>query len=82
MDRSGAYAARYLARNLLDILKLDECKVKLAYSIGVAKPVMVSINGRPIDISELPGGGVDLTPKGIKELLKLDTQKYYPTAKW
>ena len=44
VDRSGAYMARYMARHFLETKNLDECKVKIAYSIGVAEPVMVSCN--------------------------------------
>ncbi len=77
VDRSGAYMARLMARTFLKTMNLDECKVKLAYSIWVAEPVMVSCNWETIQ-----GVWSNLTPAGIKEQLKLAEQKYYPTAKW
>ncbi len=78
VDRSGAYMARKIA---VDFVKkgAQEAFVKLAYAIGKPEPVMAVavVDGREIAIS-----GYDLTPKGIKEFLKLENVKFAETAKW
>lgn len=78
VDRSGAYMARKIA---VDFVKkgAKEVEVKLAYAIGKAQPVMAvaEVDGEEVQIS-----GYDLTPKGIKEFLKLENVKFVDTCTW
>lgn len=79
VDRSGAYIARKIAKDFIRKEKAREVFVKIAYAIGKPEPVMaVAV----LDGVETKITGYDLTPKGIKELLKLDTVKFAETAKW
>jgi S-adenosylmethionine synthetase len=79
VDRSGAYIARKIALDFIKQGKGKEIYVKLAYAIGKAEPVMAVavIDGKEIQITDY-----DLTPKGIRKLLKLDSVKFAETAKW
>ncbi len=86
VDRSAAYMARYLAKNLVATELIDEVEVQLAYAIGIAEPVSVYINtfnsGR-IDaerIESIIPRLFDLTPSGIISTLNLKRPIYYPTA--
>ena len=81
VDRSGAYMARAMAVSFLKTEKAKEVYVKLAYAIGVAKPVMISVNidGEEMDYENYAW---DLTPKGIIEFLKLREPKFEKTAEW
>jgi S-adenosylmethionine synthetase len=78
VDRSGAYMARKIA---VDLVKkgAKEAFVKLAYAIGKPEPVMATaiVDGKEIEIA-----GYDLTPKGIKEFLKLEDVKFSETCTW
>ncbi len=79
VDRSGAYMARRIAVDYLRKYKAEEVLVKLAYSIGVAEPVMAVafVNGKEKEIK-----GYNLTPKGIIEYLNLTDPIYKKTAEW
>lgn len=79
VDRSGAYMARKIARDYLKKTGSHEVITKLAYAIGVALPVManVSIDGMEEEIRDY-----DLSPKGIREFLKLDSVTFRDTATW
>jgi S-adenosylmethionine synthetase len=79
VDRSGAYMARKIAVDFIKARKAREVFVKLAYAIGKAEPVMAVavLDGKEVKIE-----GYDLTPKGIRETLKLDTVKYAETSQW
>jgi S-adenosylmethionine synthetase len=79
VDRSGAYMARKIAVDLLKKYNAKEVYAKLAYVIGVKEPVMAVaiIDGREEGIT-----GYDLTPKGIREYLKLDQVKFSETSNW
>ncbi len=79
VDRSGAYMARRIAVDLLEKRGAKEVYTKLAYAIGKALPVMAVavIDGAQEQIS-----GYDLSPKGIREFLKLDKVKYAETCQW
>lgn len=88
VDRSAAYMARKIA---VDVLKTDEdfskVMVKLAYAIGVAHPVMVTCDvitkgGERLFIDVASQNKYDLTPKGIREFLKLNAPQYEETARW
>lgn len=86
VDRSGSYAARYVAKNIVAAGLADRCEIQIAYSIGVAKPVsiMVDTDGTskvPEEkILELVKTHFDLTPKGIINHLKLKRPIYKKTA--
>lgn len=79
VDRSGAYMARKIAVELMKKRKANEVIVKLAYSIGVKKPVMVTavIDGKPEDVTEYYG----LSQEDIRSYLKLDRPQYERLAR-
>ena len=86
VDRSAAYAARWVARNIVDAGLARRCEVQVAYAIGVAEPVSVLVHtfgtGKvPNDVLERAVRAVfDLTPKGIIKALNLRSPIYRPTA--
>jgi S-adenosylmethionine synthetase len=86
VDRSAAYAARYVAKNVVAAGLAKSCEVQLAYSIGVAQPVSLRIDtfgtGKISEekISELVGKVFDLTPSGIINTLNLRRPIYKQTA--
>jgi S-adenosylmethionine synthetase len=86
VDRSAAYVARYIAKNIVAAGLADRCEVQLAYAIGVAEPVSVLIETfgtSKVDetkISDLVRKNFKLTPKGIIESLKLRRPIYCKTA--
>jgi S-adenosylmethionine synthetase len=86
VDRSAAYAARYIAKNLVAAGVADECLVQLAYAIGVAKPVSVFVDtyGTGIvpdsEIAEKVQKLFPLTPAAIVKKFGLKNPIYSPTA--
>jgi len=86
VDRSAAYMARYIAKNIVAAGLADRCEVQLAYAIGVAEPVSVLVatfNTGKVDdavISDLVRANFKLTPKGIIESLNLRRPIYAKTA--
>ena len=88
VDRSAAYAARYIAKNMVAAGVSDEMLVQLAYAIGVAEPVSVYVNtyGRShvkasdAEIAEQIKHLFDLRPKAIERLLKLRQPMFLETA--
>jgi S-adenosylmethionine synthetase len=86
VDRSAAYMARYIAKNLVKAGLCDECEVQLSYAIGVAEPTSVNVDTfgtAKIDedqISDLIRKHFPLTPKGILEHLKLRNPIFSTTA--
>jgi S-adenosylmethionine synthetase len=86
VDRSAAYAARYLAKNIVASGMAKECTIQLSYAIGVAKPVSIYVNAHgtaiipEVEIIEIINEHFDLTPKGIRTRLKLNRPIYLPTA--
>ena len=86
VDRSAAYAARHIAKNVVAAKLATECLVQVAYAIGIAKPVSVYVftNGTGVisdkEISKMIMKEVDLTPKGIISRLKLRRPIYKKTA--
>jgi S-adenosylmethionine synthetase len=88
VDRSAAYMARYIAKNIVAAGLADKCTVQLAYAIGVPEPVSVLVDthgtGRVAEdkLSELVRANFKLTPKGIIETLDLRRPIYRETAKF
>ena len=86
VDRSAAYAARYVAKNVVAAGLAERCEVQIAYAIGVAKPVSLMVEtfgtGKIADekIVELIGRHFDLRPKGIIQTLNLLRPIYSKTA--
>jgi S-adenosylmethionine synthetase len=88
VDRSAAYAARYIAKNMVAAGVADEMLVQIAYAIGVAKPVSIYVNtyGRShvamsdSQIAEKISKLFDLRPKAIERMLKLRQPMYLETA--
>jgi len=86
VDRSAAYAGRYVAKNIVAAGLADRCEVQVSYAIGVAEPTSVSVNtlgtGKIDDaeIEKLVREHFDLRPKGIVEMLDLLQPIYRPTA--
>ncbi len=86
VDRSAAYMARYIAKNVVAAGLADRCEVQLAYAIGVAEPVSVLVEtfgtGKVSDekIAEAIRANFQLNPKGIIESLKLRRPIYKKTA--
>jgi len=86
VDRSAAYAARYVAKNVVAAGLADECTIQLAYAIGVSKPLSMYIhtNGTAqVDEEKLSATiqeMMDLSPRGIREHLELSRPIYARTA--
>ena len=86
VDRSAAYAVRWVARNIVDAKLARRCEVQVAYAIGVAHPVSVLVDtfgtGRLPDseLERIVREVFDLTPKGIIRALHLRAPIYQPTA--
>jgi S-adenosylmethionine synthetase len=88
VDRSGAYAARWVAKNIVEAKLARRCEVQVAYAIGVAQPVSVSVQtfGTGVvpdtQLEKVVQEVFDLTPKGIIDALKLKRPIYRPTASY
>jgi S-adenosylmethionine synthetase len=86
VDRSAAYMARYIAKNIVAAGLADKAEVQLAYAIGVAEPVSVLVDtfgtGKlsPVQLTELIRRNFSLNPKGIIESLDLRRPIYQKTA--
>jgi S-adenosylmethionine synthetase len=86
VDRSAAYAARHLAKNLVAAGVATECTIQLAYAIGVAQPVSILVDTHSTgtapdhEIAAYIQKNIDLTPKGIIERLNLRRPIYRPSA--
>jgi S-adenosylmethionine synthetase len=86
VDRSAAYAARYVAKNIVAAGLASKCLVNVAYAIGVSKPVSVMVTtygtGKMSDdaLSKLVANNFDLRPKGIIQMLDLLRPIYEKTA--
>lgn len=86
VDRSAAYAGRYVAKNVVAAGLADRCQVQVSYAIGVARPTSIMVNtfgtGKISDaaITELIAAHFDLRPKGIVKMLDLLRPIYAKTA--
>ncbi|MBQ3503539.1 MAG: methionine adenosyltransferase domain-containing protein, partial [Oscillospiraceae bacterium] len=87
VDRSAAYIARYMAKNLVAAGLAKQVQVQLAYAIGVAQPVSLRVDSYGTGIisdekmTELLRQTVDMTPAGIIAKLQLRRPIYSPTAR-
>ena len=88
VDRSAAYMARYLAKNIVASKIVDKCLIQLSYAIGVSRPVSIYLKtnkSSDIDINKLINtinDIVDLSPAGIRKHLMLDNPIYFDTASY
>lgn len=86
VDRSAAYAARYVAKNIVAAGIADRCEIQVSYAIGVAEPTSISVEtfgtGKISNerIVELVREHFELRPKGLIRMLNLIRPIYYPTA--
>ncbi|WP_422409826.1 MULTISPECIES: methionine adenosyltransferase [unclassified Endozoicomonas] len=86
VDRSAAYAGRYVAKNVVAAGLADKCEIQVSYAIGVAEPTSISIDtfgtGKIVDtkIEELVREHFDLRPKGLIDMLDLKRPIYQATA--
>ncbi|WP_029487916.1 methionine adenosyltransferase [Candidatus Epulonipiscium viviparus] len=86
VDRSGAYAARYIAKNIVAAELATKCEIEIAYAIGVANPVSLLVNTHGTGIieddrlAEIVKANFDLTPNGIIKMLDLRRPIYKQTA--
>lgn len=88
VDRSAAYAARYVAKNLVAAGVADECTIQLAYAIGVDRPLSIYVDTHGtskhnrFEISEWIQKSVDLTPRGIIQKFDLTKPVFQQTASY
>ena len=86
VDRSAAYAARYVAKNIVSADLADRCTIQLAYAIGVAKPLSIYIDlhgtGRVDEeaLEKAVAEVIDLSPRGIRQHLRLNKPIYARTS--
>jgi len=86
VDRSAAYVARYVAKNIVAAGVSDKCLIQLAYAIGVSKPLSIFLKlddkdfEKTEDVKKLITQNFDLSPRGIRELLELNKPIYEKTS--
>ncbi len=86
VDRSAAYAARYLAKNIVASGISEKCLIQLAYAIGVSKPLSIFLKLSDGDedkienVKKIINQNFDLSPRGIREMLKLNNPIYEVTS--
>lgn len=86
VDRSAAYMARYLAKNIVAVELADRCTIQLAYAIGIAEPMSVFVDtqgtGKTSDkeLAQKIFNEIKLTPRAIRDTLKLNKPIYTPSA--
>ncbi len=88
VDRSAAYAARYLAKNIVASGVSKKCLIQLAYAIGVSKPLSIFLQlsdgdeDKINDVKKIIDQNFDLSPRGIREMLKLNNPIYEVTSSY
>ena len=88
VDRSAAYASRYLAKNIVSAGVSEKCLIQLAYAIGVSKPLSILIKLADGDeskiekIKKIINENFDLSPRGIREMLNLNNPIYESTSSY
>jgi len=86
VDRSAAYASRYLAKNVVASKISNKCLIQLAYAIGVSKPLSIYVDlfdgdeEKSKHVEKLINENFDLSPRGIREMLGLNKPIYQKTA--
>ena len=86
VDRSAAYASRYLAKNVVASKIAKKCLIQLAYAIGVSKPLSIYVDlfdndeNKNRHVEKLINENFDLSPRGIREMLGLNKPIYQKTA--
>ena len=86
VDRSAAYAARYIAKNIVGSKIADKCLIQLAYAIGVSKPLSIYVDLFDKDLEKNKfvlkkiNDNFDLSPRGIREMLNLNKPIYEKTS--
>ncbi len=86
VDRSAAYVARYIAKNVVASKIADKCLIQLAYAIGVSKPLSIYVDlfdgdeEKSKHVEKLINENFDLSPRGIREMLSLNKPIYECTA--
>jgi len=86
VDRSAAYAARYIAKNVVASKISSRCLIQLAYAIGVSKPLSIYVNlfdnesKKTEHVRKIINENFDLSPRGIREMLELNKPIYEKTA--
>jgi len=86
VDRSAAYAARYLSKNIVSAGVSEKCLIQLAYAIGVSKPLSIFIKlaegdeNKVSKVKEIIDQNFNLSPRGIREMLKLNNPIYEITS--
>ena len=86
VDRSAAYAARYIAKNVVASNLADKCLIQLAYAIGVSKPLSIYVDlfDNDLEKNKFISGKIlqnfDLSPRGIREMLGLNKPIYEKTS--
>ena len=86
VDRSAAYAARYVAKNIVASKIAKKCLIQLAYAIGVSKPLSIYVNlfdgdlEKSKHVEKLVKDNFDLSPRGIREMLSLNKPIYECTS--
>ncbi|MEQ9326662.1 MAG: methionine adenosyltransferase [Rhodospirillales bacterium] len=88
VDRSAAYGARYLAKNVVAAGLAERCTIQVSYAIGVSKPLSVYINTHgtnqvdEVKLAKVLQDVMDLSPRGIRERLQLHTPNYRRTSSY
>ena len=88
VDRSAAYVSRYLAKNIVASGITEKCLIQLSYAIGVSKPLSIFIKLAESDeektehVKKIINNNFDLSPRGIRELLKLNKPIYEITSSY
>jgi S-adenosylmethionine synthetase len=86
VDRSAAYASRYLAKNIVAAGVSEKCLIQLAYAIGVSKPLSIFLkladgdSDKVEQIKKIIENNFNLSPRGIREMLKLNNPIYEVTS--
>ncbi len=86
VDRSAAYAARYLSKNIVSAGVSEKCLIQLAYAIGVSKPLSIFIklaegdSDKVTEVKKIIDNNFNLSPRGIREMLKLNNPIYEVTS--